>query len=182
MRLDAAIGDHHGAAVGKQCDVVRLEAVRGELADLLVTGRRIAHANHARGALIVVLRRVEQPAIGREHAVAEEVAIWLGGEPDRRARIERDGDAEAAGTARESDPFAAVGLERDVVAALRQLNRPHIAVLRVNSAAEKLPLIVPACGGETFGVGRGRRACWQRQHGGTRGKADQKAAAVEAHG
>ncbi len=128
MRLDAAIGDHHGAAVGKQRDVVRLHAVRGELADLLVAVGRVAHADHARGALIVVLRGVEQPAVGREHAVAEEVTIGLGGEPDRRPRIERDGDAEAAGTARESDPFAAVGLERDVVAALRQLDRPHIAV------------------------------------------------------
>ncbi len=60
--------------------------------------------------------------------MAEEMTIGPGGKPDGRARIERNGDAEAARTAREGDPFAAVGLERDVVAALRQLDGAHIAV------------------------------------------------------
>ena len=128
MGLDAAIGDHHGAAVGKQRDVVRLHAVRRKLADLPVAGGRVAHADHARGALIIVLGGVEQLAVGREHAMAEEMAVGLGGEPDRRPRIERHGDAEAARAAGESDPFAAVGLKRDVMAALRQLDRSHIAV------------------------------------------------------
>ena len=152
MGLDAAIGDHHGAAVAEQRDVVRLHAVRGKLADLPVAVRRVAHADHTRGALIVVLRGVEQPAIGREHAVAEEVTVGLGGEPDRRPCIERDRDAEAARPPRESDPFAAVGLERDVVAALRQLDRPHIAVEGEQRGREIAP-VVPARGGEAFGLG-----------------------------
>ena len=60
--------------------------------------------------------------------MAEEVAVGLGGEPDGGPCIQRDGDAEAARPPGESDPFAAVGLERDVVAASRQLDRTHIAV------------------------------------------------------
>src|SRR5262249_4546757 len=41
---DAAIGDHHCAAVGEKLDVVRLHAVSRELADLLVAVGRIADA------------------------------------------------------------------------------------------------------------------------------------------
>ncbi len=77
MGADAAIGDDHGAAVAKERDVVRLHALGGEFADLLVAGGRVAHADHALRVRIVVLRRVEQPAVGGEDAMAEEVPVGL---------------------------------------------------------------------------------------------------------
>ena len=79
MGADAAIGDDHGAAVGEQRNVVRLHAMRLELADLPVAVGRVADADHALRVRIVVLGGVEQLAVGGEDAMAEEMPVGLRG-------------------------------------------------------------------------------------------------------
>ena len=73
MRLDAAIGDRQRAAVAEQQHFVRVHAVGRELADAAKAARRVVDADHAGGVVEIVLGGVEQRAVGREHAMAEEM-------------------------------------------------------------------------------------------------------------
>ncbi len=182
---DAAIGDHHGAAVRQERDVVRLHAMGGELTDLPVAIGRVAHADDACRALIVVLGGIEQPAGGGEDPMAEEMAVGLRGEPHRRARSDRDRNAEAAGAPGKGDPFAAVGAERHVVAAARKLYRAHIAIEAEQRRRVGTPVVL-ACRGEDFGAESsgaqgGDRISWQGQHDGAAREAHEKRPAVELH-
>src|SRR5262245_54733529 len=136
---------------------MRLHAVGGEFSDLPVATGRIAHPDHAGGALVVVLGGVEQPAVGREDAVAEEVTPRLRREPDRRAAVKRHSDAEPAGPAGERDPLGAVGTKRDVVAAPGKLDCLLIAV-ESEERRLKIPPVVLARSGEALGLEAGRRA------------------------
>jgi hypothetical protein len=55
MGEDAAIGDHQGAAVAGERQVVRADAARIELADAGVAGARVPDADDAAAAGEVVL-------------------------------------------------------------------------------------------------------------------------------
>src|SRR5581483_12010356 len=178
---DAAIGDHQRAAVGEELNIVRLHAVRGELADLPVAVGRIAHTDDAAPARVVVLGRVKQPAVSGEGAVAEEMAVWLRGEPDGRTGVERDRHAEASWPSCEGHPFAAVRLERDIVAAAGKLDRADIAALQIEQSRGIGAAIVPACGSEALRLEGGGGLSRQRQRGGAPGEGDQKRAAVDLH-
>jgi hypothetical protein len=102
--------------------------VRLELADLFVACRHIALAHDALCRVVVVLGRVEQPAVGREGAMAEEMAIGPSREPDRLTCPNRNGYGEAARAPRKRNQLAAVRAKLNVVAATRQLDRAHIAI------------------------------------------------------
>src|ERR1700694_6210417 len=83
--------------------------------------------------------------------MAEEMAVGLRGEPHRRARSDRDRNAESAGASGKGDPFAAVGAERHVVAAARELYRAHIALEAEKRRRVGTPVAL-ACRGEDFGA------------------------------
>ena len=103
--FDAAICDGERATVGEQQRLMRADAMRRELTDALERRPRIVDADHACGIVEIVLRSIEQRAVRRKHAVAEEVpaghaverlrfgvAGWVedDGEGARLAREEQD--------------------------------------------------------------------------------------------
>ena len=87
--------------------------------------------------------------------MAEEMAVGLGAEPGRRPAIGGHRDAKTSGTAGEGDPFLRAGAQRDVVAALGQLHRTHIAALEREQGRGVTAAIVAARGGEQLHVSRG---------------------------
>ena len=122
MRLDAAIGDRQRAAVAEQQHLVRVHAVGRELADAAEAVGRVVDADHAGGVVEVVLGRVEQRAVGREHAVAEEMPARRAGDGERLAAapVWSKTTAKVPGPAREHDGAAGDRIEGDVVAAIGQ--------------------------------------------------------------
>ena len=70
---------------------------------------RVVDADHAGGVVEIVLGGVEQRAIGREHAVAEEMPAGDARRWSRGARVPGvvEDDGEGAGLAREDDRAAA---------------------------------------------------------------------------
>ena len=131
MRLDAAIGDRECASVRHQQQLVRVHAVGRELADAAKAVGGVVDADHARGGLEVVLGRVEQLAVGREHSVAEEMPSLDARDGQRRlvGRMVED-DGEGAWPAGEDHGRPVHGVEGDVMAALGQVDREqHLAGL-----------------------------------------------------
>src|SRR5690606_29986713 len=80
MRQDAAIRDQQPSVPWEPRDVVRIEPLRFDLADEAEIAR-VAYAEHAALAFVIVLRRVQQRAVRREHTVTCEVPS--------RGRLER---------------------------------------------------------------------------------------------
>jgi hypothetical protein len=74
MRADAAIGDRKGAAVRHQHELVRTDALGGELADLPIAVLGVADADHAAPGFEVVLGREQVSAVRREGAMAVKVS------------------------------------------------------------------------------------------------------------
>ena len=84
MGLDAAIGDRQRPAVAQQQKLVRADAIGREFADAAEFRPRVVDADHAGGVVEVVLGGVEQRAVGREHAMAEEMPAGDAGDGQRR--------------------------------------------------------------------------------------------------
>ena len=155
--LDAAVGDGERLAVGEQDHLVRADAERLQLADALVALRGVIDAEEAVARLVVVLGRVEQAPVGREHAVAVEVAVRRRREQHRLAPAPHiEGERERAGAAREHHRLAACGVERDVVAAVPQRQLAHDRAVEPQHHDRVGAIRAPACGDEvaTTGVHR----------------------------
>src|SRR5262245_8051248 len=101
MSADAAIGDHHGAAVREARDVVRLHPVRIELGDLPVAAGRIANTDDTAGTVVVIFCRVEDSAVGGEDTMPREMPVGSRLKPGGFASMERNRNAELTGMARE---------------------------------------------------------------------------------
>ena len=124
--LDAAVGDRERLAVGEQDHLVRADAVGRELADALVAAGRVVDAEHAGARVVVVLGRIEQARVRREHAVAVEVPVRRRREQHRLARaVHVEGERERSRAPREHDRLAAPRRIGDVVAAPLQRHLAH---------------------------------------------------------
>ena len=78
MRLDPAIGDDQRPSIVRHRHVVGADAVAVELADAAIAIGRLIEADHPAVGLEIVLARIEQPAVRREAAMAEEVPVRAG--------------------------------------------------------------------------------------------------------
>ena len=124
MRFDAAIGDGECAAVAKQKQFMRPHAVGGELADTVEFRPRVINANDARGVIKIVLGRIEQGAVGREHTMAEEMPAGDAG--DGRWLLATgmvEDHRESAGLAGEDDRAFRHRVESNVMATVGQIER-----------------------------------------------------------
>jgi len=123
MRFDAAIGDGEGLAVGEQDHLVRSDAIGLELADTPIAAGHVVDAEHAASGLEIVLGGIEQPAVRREHAMAEEVPPLDAGDGLRRRLSRRvEHHREGAGAAGEHHRAPCLGRVGHVMAAHRQLD------------------------------------------------------------
>ena len=114
--------------------------------------------------------------------MAEEMPVGLGVEPGRRPAVGGDGNTETSRPAGKGDPFVRAGAQRDVMAALGQLDRADIAALEREQRRGVAAAIVAARGGEQLHVVRGPGAI--PRHGEKRGAAcgtDEKLTAVDTH-
>jgi hypothetical protein len=149
VRLDPAVGDGECLAVREQDSLVRTDAVGREFADALVAAGGVVDADETGARLVVVLRRVKQPSVARERAVAVEVPVGGCREQRRLAPIvDVEGERERAGTTREHHRLPAGAVECDVVAAAfeRQLAQ-HRAVERQHN--DRIAAVgTAACGDE----------------------------------
>src|SRR5262249_21854067 len=108
------------------------------------------HADDALRVLIVVLGGVEQLAVCRVDAMAEEMPVRLRMEPDRLPPVGRHGHAEAARPARKRHPFTRAWAKGDVMAALRKLDGAEVAAVEREQCRGIGAAIVAAGGGEQF--------------------------------
>ena len=170
MRLDAAIGDRQRAPVAEQQHFVRVHAVRGEFADAAETVGRVVDADHAGGVLEIVLGRVEQRAVGREHAVAEEMPARRAGDRHRLGRagmVEHHG--EGPRTPREHHRTAGDRIVGHVVTAVGQRRgEQHLAVLGEHGDAAVPALDLVGRGENRVGL-LDREQPLRRQRGGEGG-------------
>ena len=95
--------------------------------------------------------------------MAEEMPVGLRIEPDRLPPVGRHGDAEAARPAGKRDPFARAWAKRDVMAALRKLDRAEIAAVEREQSRGKGAAIVAARGGEQLNLAAGGPGGMARQ-------------------
>ena len=122
MGLDAAIGDRQRAAVAEQQHLVRVHAVGREFADAAKAVAGVIDADHAGGVVEIVLGGVEQLAVGREHAMAEEVPAGRAGDGDRlrRCRHGRRPRRTCRACRANTTERRATGSKRHVMAAIGQ--------------------------------------------------------------
>jgi hypothetical protein len=166
MGADAAVGGDQRRAVGHQRDLVRTDAVGGELADLAVAVVGVANADHAAAGREIVLAGQQMAAVGRERAVAVEVAPPGGvdaaqslpllevdhhregtrtaGEDHALRRVRAKRGAVAAAGQRDIEGQAAIGAKAgreitlDLVGAATDVERPR-ALPRANAARKPRP-------------------------------------------
>ena len=135
---------------------MRTHAVGREFADAAEFRARVIDADDAGGIVEIVLGGVEQRAVGREHAVAEEMPAGDAGDGQRRvtAGVVED-HGEGAGLPGEDHRALRHRIEGDVVAAIGQVDRmQHLAGLGQDGRA--IAAVALDEGGGEDGV-RGKR-------------------------
>ncbi len=159
MRSDAAVGDRKGGAVRHQHELVRTDALGGELADLPVAVLGVADADHAAPGLEVVLAGEQVPAVRREDAVAVEVAARAGVDAAKGfPAVEVDHHREGARAAGEDDAMRGRRAKRRAMAAAGQRDVEHDAAVGGEPGREvALGIVGPAANVERPGVAPHRR-------------------------
>jgi hypothetical protein len=153
MRFNAAIGDRQRASVGKQQQFVRPDAVGGKFAEPEKSVLRVIDADHAGGIVEIVLRGVEQTAVGRDSAMAEEVPAGRAGDGPGLAPagvVEHDG--KGSGLAREHHGSPRDRIAGDVMPAVGQVD-PVQQLSRFRQYGRAVAAITAAVGGGEDGVG-----------------------------
>ena len=178
MGLDAAIGDGKRAAVAGEQKFVGADAMGGELMDAAEPVARVVDADHAGGVVEIVLRGVEQRAIGREHSMAEEMAALDADNGMRRSAASMVEDhREGARLAREDDGAPRDGVERHVMAAIGKVEgEDELAFFRQDGNAETPVSPLEGSGEDRLGTLQGPGAARQQRGGQPRaGGADESA-------
>ncbi len=127
--------------------------MRREFADARKAAPRVIDADHAGGVVEIVLGRVEQRAVRRKDAVAEEVAAGDALDGDGLAPaggIEHHG--KGSGLTREDDRAAGNRVEGDVMAAIGQVDRVQ-DLAGFGQDRRAIGAVAPLEGGGEDGVG-----------------------------
>jgi hypothetical protein len=175
---DAAIGDDK-SRVGKPGEIVRAGTVGGKLAGAAIAVLGIADADDSVTGGDVVLGAEKPAAVGREHAVAEEVSILAGGEIHHRCAVgDVEHDGETAGAASEDDGLVAPRPQGHSMAAIRQRQLEQHFARRLEGGDGKVAVDRGLRAEETGGTLPPRRRSRQAQG---RRQGGEKAAPINRH-